>query len=85
LFANFEIAKGYNFMNERITLSAKTHFGIEILKADGRVWVVLEHRDKVLGLAGREGILIESVATSARRWVRIGVDPDFKINFLGRN
>lgn len=72
-------------IKSRVTLTARTSYALSVLKIDGRVWIIREYRDKVLGLNGKSGYLLESLITGSLRWVRDEGDIDFKIGFLSKN
>jgi hypothetical protein len=74
-----------NRAGDKVSLSARSSFGANVLREDGRVWIVRECRARVMGLANKEGVLLESTITGAWRWVRLEKDRDFDIGFLNRN
>lgn len=64
-------------LQSKVMLSPKTKTAGEVLRENGKIWMVIGYRDRVLAFGNKPGLLVESMISQVWRWVRIENDKEF--------
>lgn len=69
-------------IGDKLYLMSASGQGRKVLDENGATWIVLEVRDRVLGLGQKPGMLLESLLTGVWIWVKIEKDKNFSWNIV---